>query len=781
MISVIDRITALRSESTKSLIAQQKSVIPHDITDAFDKVSMEYIIDGNRTLVEDNKICLQMNYLPFCPIPEDSLIDLQNIKEYYENLFFDNLISPIALFCNGRFVRWPNLEIISQQGHYYILIGNTRTEYQDFVESIEAGTFTVKLYNVQVNVDYVENEPFRYDQDCIFAFNQDGRVDPDNTPFIALYSKNDDLYHKDWVATGVVVNAFDTQIDPNCCISPDNFIIYKDGILYTDAKVSVIGSFLTIDDGAVSGDYSISFYYNTRIHRSHNNIGRVDPTFIQQYIQKINAGEEVPSYIVDILTSFELDYDKNLTYDENMLASAKSIIEYNADLFDEVYASNTTLDIYKVDGTWVLSHLDEDGYLNIPRRRWHENDGYVIMLVNGRLYEYYYTHEYYSNRFKVSVQDIVESDVVEFLFFKDVCNHVLDITVNEDDVYTKYATHFRNEGMNILSPETDSTTFEYPDDGMQNFVVKHSFLTNSDGESKIVFENPFYYGKSLKVSYRNQFQYFMYRFTQENEDNQEICVDIGTDFKYCPDYSKYMIFLNGNYLSTDQYRLILPNKDTTPFYKYSIYMTRPVKADDRLEIFYVPIIINDIATYDSIETNGEIVVNSPNQTYALTNNTYMVWVNGKKIPADNIANISRNKIKITVDPQSIKSVCVTKYIEDNDYLTEIFKNNESLWDNILSGLTHDEICTLLGIDNIVLTDTEVSAFGETYPITSVMWEILRDFYMSNSSVDLTEPFVYDYIDEDSTAITDGTDSGGNYVRKAYDSNNFDSIREREFP
>lgn len=789
MISVIDRITALRSESTSSIIEQQKSMIPHDITaDAFYERSDEYIIDGNRTLTEHNKICLVMNYIPFKPIPEDSLIDMQNLYEEYLNLFNDNLIYPIAVFVNGRFIKWSNLQVLSQQGHYYILINNIDIDYTDFRDLIEAGNFNVNILSIPTNVEYTEDGGLGDSEDLIFAFEDDGTVDPNGTQPICILTKNPDLYHREWISSGAV-NAFYTELNEEYYLDPSNVIIFKDGVYYpvTADNASTIGPFLTIDGGAAPAEgtsvqYVFTVFYNTRIHRAHNNIGRVDPTFLQPYVQQINAGTDVPAWVESLLINFELDYDSTISYDENVVKAAKTIIEYNADLFNEVYSSSTTLDIYKVDGAWVLSHLNTDGYLDIPRRRCHENDGYVIMLVNGELYKYYYTHTYYANRFRVSVQDIIETDTVEFLFFKDVCNHVLDITVNENDPYTEYATHFRNANMSIFYPETDNPTFTYPEDGLQNFTIEHSFTTDAEGKSKITYTNPFFYGKQAKVAYHNQFRYFWYKFTQENEDNQEICVDMGENFKYCPDYSKYMVFINGRYMSTDQYRLVLPVKDTTPFYSFCIYITRPIKADDFLEVFYVPILINDIVTYDQIETTGEIVVDTSKLTYALTNDTYMVWVNGKKIPADHITNVSRNKVLINTDPGSISTVCVTKYIEDNDFLTEIFQENESLWDTILAGLTHSEICAMLGIDEVVLTNTEVSVFGETYNITSVLWEVIRDWYMSNAAVDTSEPFVYDYLDEDiASAIEGEQDSGGNYILDAYNSNREDSIREREFP
>lgn len=788
MISVTERITALRSESTSSIIEQQKSMIPHDITkDIFYKRSDEYIIDGNRTLVEHNKICLVMNYLPFTPVPEDILIDMQNLRENYLDLFNENLVYPIALFCNGIFIKWSNIEVLSQQGHYYLLVDNVDTDYPDFDMSVEYGTFTVQVLSIPTNVDYTEMGEFGDDDNVIFTFEADGTVDPNGLKPIKLLTKNPDLYHREWISS-VAVNAFYSEINEEYYLDPSNIVIFKNGLYYpvTEDNVSTIGPFITIDGGTIEEDASVNYvftvFYNTRVHRSHNNIGRVDPTALQPYIQQINAGEEVPAWVESLLINFELDYDRNISYDENIVKAAKTIIEYNSDLFNEVYSSSTTLDIYKVDGAWVLSHLNTDGYLDIPRRRFHENYGYVIMLVNGELYKYYYTHTYYANRFRVSVQDIIETDTVEFLFFKDVCNHILDITVNENDPYTDYATHFRNSNMNIFYPETDNQIFQYPSDGLQNFAIEHSFVTDADGKSKITFTNPFYYGKQAKVAYNNQFRYFWYKFSQENEDNQEICVDLGEDFKYCPDYSKYMVFINGRYMSTDQYRLVLPVKDTTPFYSFCIYITRPIKADDFLEVFYVPILINDIVTYDQIETNGEIVVDTSKLTYALTNDTYMIWINGKKVPADNITNISRNKVLVNTDQGSISTVCVTKYIEDNDFLTEIFKENESLWDTILAGLTNSEICALLGIDEVVLTNTEISVFGETYNITSVLWEVIRDWYMANSAVDTSMPFVYDYLDEDIISALEGEkDSGGNYILDAFNSNRQDSIREREFP
>lgn len=785
MNKIIERITRLKSESVSSFIQQQKAMVPHDMSDAFKKYSTECFLDGTRTLMVKDKICLQMNYLPMKPVKNKEFTDMQRVDSSFIDLFNNEKIFPFAVFCNGRFIKWSNIRIIIDQNHYYIIINKADTEYTDILDHIEHGTLDVKVLSIPTNVEYNEKAYFRTDENIIFSFEEDGTVDPNGTGHIRFFTKNPNLYHREWVADGTV-NAFNTGISNKYYLDPVNIIVFKNGLYYpsTTDTVSTVGPFVSIDKGQESAKYTFIVFYNSLIHKSNNNISRVDPISLQENIQKMNAGEAVPQWFTDLLIGFDFGFNKDLEYQENILNSIKSIMSYNYDLFSEVYISNSTFDIYRVDGNWILSHLNKDGYLDIPRRRYNEKDGYVVMLVNGELYKYYYTHKYYANRFIVSIQDIQKADIIEFFFFKNVCNDILDITVNEDDPYTEYNNRYRNGNMNIFYPQTDSQYFKFPEDGSQNFEIKHEFLVNDNGESKIVFDNPFYYGKKAKLAYNNQFRYYRYKFTEDDECINDIRVGLGKDFEFCPDYSKYMIYLNGRYMSTDQYRLVLPVNDTTPFYSYYIYLTKPINTGDILEIFYVPIMISDVATYETIETNGQIIVDTSRLNYGLTNKTYMIWINGKKIPDNHISNVSRDRVFINTDPGSINTVCITKYLEDIDILTDAFKENISLWDTIINGLTHEEICMLLGIDNIVLTDTQTPQFKDTYSITSVLWEVIRDWYMTNATIDTTEPFIYNYIDEDTeSVINNNIDDGGNYILDAYNSNEETAIinRETQFP
>ena len=84
-----------------------------------------------------------------------------------------------------------------------------------------------------------------------------------------------------------------------------------------------------------------------------------------------------------------------------------------------------------------------------------------------------------------------------------------------------------------------------------------------------------------------------------------------------------------------------------------------------------------------------------------------------------------------------------------------------------------------GIADRLQCDPE--AFPETVPTTAIMHEIIRDWYMANTVVDTTKPFLYDYDDVDTSDII-GQDPGGNDLLGAADSNREDNLDvERPWP
>lgn len=180
--------------------------------------------------------------------------------------------------------------------------------------------------------------------------------------------------------------------------------------------------------------------------------------------------------------------------------------------------------------------------------------------------------------------------------------------------------------------------------------------------------------------------------------------------------------------------------------------------------------MKDICYYKTFNTNGLVAVDFDKLGYPISKNTHMIWVNGKKIPSEDIQNITATQIVFKTDPGTIHNVAITKYIDDYNYLKDIFRESSEY-----IPYTVDEV-NAMGYSNSI-TDNEGSFYGETYPIKSVMWEILRDFFIENPYVDITEPFIYDYLDQDTDAES-SIDDNGIYIREAYNPEEYDSIKLR---
>ena len=266
------------------------------------------------------------------------------------------------------------------------------------------------------------------------------------------------------------------------------------------------------------------------------------------------------------------------------------------------------------------------------------------------------------------------------------------------------------------------------------------------------------------------------------DDEAEYVIDLGDRFKYCNNYHKYMVFLNNTRLSFDHYRLVLPVRPTTPFTEFKIYLTIPVTKGDRLDIFYTPTLFQDIIVRDTIDTSGDIIIDKSVLDYGLSTDLYMIWINGKKVAQSNISDIDTTHIRVTSDEKSTNALCITKFIPSIEAIDDVFDSNTALWDTITSVMTADEINTLLGIKTNTIHDTEPNRYEDAASIKAIMNELIRDEFLTNPSIDISGPFVYDYLDVDTAAVT-GYDSGENAILEANNANHENNIAvlDREYP
>ena len=347
------------------------------------------------------------------------------------------------------------------------------------------------------------------------------------------------------------------------------------------------------------------------------------------------------------------------------------------------------------------------------------------------------------------------------------------VIVNSNDGYINYSEDYINENIAFFSTEYSGAAYEYPEGGSQHFEVAYTLQKNQYGMTRVVLNDPYYYGKELTMTYKNRFKWETF-IIEGLGDKNECVINLGDKFKYCNQYNRYIVFLNNTRLSSDHYRLVLPVRPTTPFSEFKIYLTIPVSDGDRLDILYTSALFQDIIVKDTIDTSGDIVIDKSILDYGLSTDLYMIWINGKKIAQSNISNIDTTHIRVTSDEQSTHSLCITKFIPSIEEIDKVFDENSALWDTITSTMTADEINKLLGIKTNTITDTEADRYSGAADIRSVMNELIRDEFIANPSIDISGPFVYDYIDIDSTIVT-GYDSGNNAMLDTNDANHDDNL------
>ena len=374
------------------------------------------------------------------------------------------------------------------------------------------------------------------------------------------------------------------------------------------------------------------------------------------------------------------------------------------------------------------------------------------------------------------VQDIKDEDIIEILRFKNVNNTELSITLNKYEV-ENYNTDIVNDNMILFSTETYDDHFDYPYSGLQHFPVDYKL---DDSNGNITLYNDNYYGKQLKLVYKNKFKHATYKLSRTPG---EYTLDLGDKFMYCNDYKKYLIFYNGRRLTSDNYRLTLPVRSTTPFSRFEIYLTMPINEGDKLDVFYVPALMNDVALLSEIDLSGDIVVDKSKLSYDLTSELYSVWVNGKKVPASHILDVGaasseddslKSLFRIITNEHSTQSICVTQHIPSDEELSKYFDNDkDNIWDMITKNNVFD-IESLLGEYIDELSNNEPSVYKEAVDIKSIMFELIREQYMMNPRVDTSEPFIYDYQDVDQTAIED-YDSENNAILVTSDANRQDNL------
>lgn len=774
---ITDLVTKYKSERLEAKLGQQLYAIPQKANDMINGQAFYYYIgDRRRTAVDFKKeICLHLNWLKFKKVTPKQYAKLQDSMTPMEDLIAADYIYPFLLFINGRMIRWEYITIVATQERYDLLVrGMDQSIFDSYFKGAIKSAYVIMLPD---SIEYKDGS-FTISEKTMFAFDEEGLLVKEGTARTVIdnYDGSVSIINVDATDTPIFVFSEENQYS----YFSENICVFNNNLYDGKNQVSVLSSVVKVNNGnlGASDDLHVKIFFNKKMATpSYENISHVKLDAIKNDVIKTLTGTSTYPYLELLKQNFNVSMDRNKSYEENREESLDKIAKYNPLFFNEYYMTQKEFITIEVDYTWLLDHLDEDGALCIPRRFEDCVDYYLLILVNGELYKYYKNHKYKAGWFICPITGIEDGDKIEIWYFKNARNYELPAVIDENEEYLPldYENYYINENMKIFSkiPSSDAA-YEFPSDGLQHFPVDYYFEYNEDRTGfRIRYNDPKYYGKNVTLVSCNRFKYWTYDVQpiDEQDDITYYEIDLGNKFMYCNEYDRYLVFYNGRRLMNDHYRLVIPCRDTTPFTSFHLYLTIPMNVGDQIDIFYLPHHFNDIyeATED-LNATGLITVDKSKLPFALDKHLFTFWLNGKKIPASDIANFDANRVQIINDQHTLKTLRVTSMITDKDEYNELkdrFQTYDTIWDQVIRA--HPNPYKLLGIPDVTLTNTEPDFFGDTVETNIIMRELLRDQYAGNPVVDITAPFVYDYNDIDQSAIV-GTDSGGNLLLDIADAN-----------
>ena len=817
----LDRlISDYKARSADPIRDQQTAYIAKINDDIIECTMYFYSLQGVDHYIDQSKqILIKMNYMRF------ATTDYSKIKNYkfgiYKmvDLVSNKIIMPFAIFINGIFIPWDFISIITDGDMYYLLIEmddtfpsfNTCINY-DYIQYLDIpihGTYSTtrpsssnpSIY-VLMSFDnsglYTRTSPSYFisvrKDTCTYQYwNRvaavDGLVMSENSD-IKISESNIILFTNGLFTTGTI-----KPVNIGCiseCTGKDNAIAKH--LSYTTSgrevptnpSIKVDSTVLTINGGKNpnknSYDIILSMYNNYT--DSMDIINKVNPSGLSGIIKSVNSGQN-NEYLDMMRNPFDFTLENNKedgqTYNsktQNTSDVIKAIMEYDPSILTQALLGNSNMEIeeYTITNNStdpVVLGIKTYGLLELVLDHKSGSDEYILVLVNGMLPDSIYESDYNMNKFTMPIRNIKNGDIIEVLRFKNINNKIYeDIVINEDDGFI-YSKDIVKDNMKIFSTDDEHASFTYPEiDDVHHYPIKYTTEMNESGMIKIILDDPYYYGKKLSIAYDNRFAYVA--GTYINNESIMIVDFTSKDFYFCDNYFRYMVFLNGRKLLSNHYRLVLPTRSTTPFHRFKIYLSIPLKRGDRLDIIYTPSLMKDIFINESISETGDIVIDKSFMDYGASSNLYMFWINGKKIPKSHLVDIDSTRMRIISNEQSINNLCVTKYIPNIDGLDTLFNDTTSLMDTITSKMEMEEINNVFGIRSAGITDTEANAYKDAIPIRAVMNELIRGEYVANDRVDITDSFVYGYEDIDCSVVISESETGTKFI-ESMDANQENNI------
>lgn len=644
----------------------------------------------------------------------------------------------LGLLSDYKINKLRNINIVRNT---YDGAGNIINTYNMKFNALDKDSYNRTIYNNICNMDLQQ-----YITSAMFRFNTNGKLDDNGNNILAI--SNTDI---EWYKISLNSSIYKNETTHN--LFRHNYLIFKNGIFNPECEINTYYNIATIKDYENSILYVIS-NKNILDLKCHSNIHF--PNIAYDYLKNITDLE----YVQNIFDPFDFDTDSSKNYNDNVSALIDSAIYYDASLLNDFYNTNIESKIFS--GKEINDNMTEfnnvRGYI-INRNKYDYHESYIIIFLNGELIEEYNNLIVFPNHFFIPTNKVYnDTDKIEVLFFNKV---------NNNEIFFKMNSNILNEPLNDPSKYQDieTTIFSkyiepselkiftrYPEDMLiyKSLIPeseKIAFNVSKYEDEKIFINSSISYGTELiAVSSRK----FIYQRLIPEQKTYKIQLD--PRFKYCDNQKQYILFINGRRMADDSFLITIP-KYSRPFWGMYLYTTKFVSPEDRVDLFYLPEELIDI-NYDNsshLDESGFIQSDKRFVDVPYNPDLYLLFINGKKIPKDDIIAVDSSTFRIKSDQYSTNNLMINPiYTESYDKIKEYMRSGKyNSYDKIMKSLSLSEINNIYGI-----TSTISNINDESYKVNTnvariaILNEIIRDFWVSSIYEYNEIPFAYDYIDDE---------------------------------
>lgn len=549
-------------------------------------------------------------------------------------------------------------------------------------------------------------------------------------------------------------------------------ILINDG-LYVDAKNKLFNNLLVKNE-----DLSLLKIYD---------VGTVPPdtaTIDINYRDSI-----IKEYLKFCFKYLDFNLSDKKDYSDNVSTAKLEELKYDVTLFNDLYDSNvicTTIDGEEANRQLEIPNAFEYGRgLKIPRQKYFDHETYCLVFLNGDLFEFYSSMIVYHDFFFIPVPKEYSfdgGDYIEFMYFTGINNNEYTLTEKAIDSlittksFLKYSEEYQNyytidkdfmygdNDLTVSYIDNSDNLYQFNKDEIKvfaqypNYYLQYEELINKD--DRIAFNIGTLYNNKIHLLPYNIKSYgditlvskykFIYQRIYPASKGYRFRLD--KRFRYCDNSKQYMLFINGRRIHDSSFFITIP-KISRPFWGIYLYTSKFVSPEDRVEVVYVPIEMEDINRNDKFkfDSNGYIeAMRRDKLNTPLDPKFYQFFINGKKIPSKYLKPVGTSMLKVTKDIKATTSLVVNKIVDiDNKELINYYNGtNECLYDKIISfvrksyGLGMDELNNLIG-SWVKMSDVETDKLTSNVDRIAILNELIRDFWVS-SGYNYTEPFMYDY-------------------------------------